>query len=123
MSLRKLLRRDRCSGSSLRQYRRAGLVGLRLHGHELADVSRGQPHAAGELIDALRIAQRSLLEPQLAIDFAEALDLRAFALDAIAVLDGAEMLPGIKHRETEEHDHGSGELHQLARAAWVSNLD
>ena len=62
-------------------------------------------------------------EAQLAILFAQLIERLLFALDAVAALDGGEVLQAVDHDEREEHGDGGGKDAHFANAHRVSGLD
>jgi len=54
-----------------------------------------------QCVDPLRVGQRSLLEPKLAVPLLENRPLALKLLDPISVVDAIKMLPGVKEHEEE----------------------
>src|SRR3954471_22361370 len=92
----KLLRRRHDYGlRHLRQHRAARLVRRRVELDDLSRLRRDHAHAAGERIDALRIAQRRFFETQRPVHFLQPVTLALLRLYLVAVLNGAVVLPHV----------------------------
>src|ERR1700753_1203147 len=91
-------------------------AGRRIRANHLSRLRRGEAELASHLVDARRIAQLRFAEAELAILLFQLLHLFVLALDPVAVLDRAEVLPAIHHDEAEEDRHRRGEETHLLDA-------
>ena len=91
--------------------------------HHLIWLQCNQAHLARHGVDAARLRKLRLGQPQLPVLLTQRLDLLLFGLDAVAHLDGAEMLQAIEHHQRKQDSHGRGEDAHLADAHRVGRLD
>src|SRR5579862_8263656 len=116
------LTNSRQQGLGLSQCRRIG-IGGGVGTNNLAGMRGCEAELACHLVDACRVSELRFGEAKLAVLFLELLDLLLLRLDAVSVLDGAEMLPAVHHNESEEQGHGAGEGAHLLDALRVGGLD
>ena len=64
--------------------------------NHLTRLRRGKAHLAGQAIDASGLGQLRFAQAQLAILFAQLIERLLLRLDAVAALDGAEVLQAIE---------------------------
>ncbi len=89
----------------------------------LARLRLGKAHLAGHLINPFRLSELRLGQAQLAILFTQLLANLLFRLDAVALLDGAEVLQTINHGQRKENRDSGGEVANLAGAHRIGRLD
>ena len=95
----------------------AAEAGRRIGVNHLTGLRLGEPKLAGHLIDAAGLRELGLGETQLAILLPQLIERLLFALDAVAALDGVEVLQAVDHDEREEHGDGDGKDAHLAQRA------
>ncbi len=105
-----------------RVHRRAGIC-MRGGVHDLAGQGSGKTHLVSEAIDAAGLRKLCFGETELAILFAELIELLFFRFDTVGAFDGAEVLQAVDHDQREEHGDGGREDAHLAHAHGIGCFD
>jgi hypothetical protein len=88
----------------------------------LAGLRRVEAKLAGHQVDAGRLRELSLREAKLAVLFTELVAHLLFRFNAIATLDGVEVLQTVDHNQGEEQAGGGAEDAHFAHAHWIGRL-
>src|SRR3984885_5497896 len=102
-------------------YRRVGIKGI-VSANYLAGLGRVQAQLAGHAIDAVRVAELRFGETQLAVLLLKQVALLLLSLHLVSILNGAEMLPTVKHDADKQDGHGRGEDTHLAHTHRIGSL-
>jgi len=90
---------------------------------DLTRIRRCQSHLMGEAIDAGGLRELGFAQAELAIFFAELIELLLFRLDSIRAFDGAEVLQAIHHDKREQNGNCGGEDAHLAHTDRIRRFD
>src|SRR5579864_986021 len=109
-----LLPRHHQNRTNASHHRRARIPVLPIHPNHLPRLRRHQPHSPRHHINPLRIAQRSMFQPQRPIHLRQPAELTLRRLDLISVLNRLEMLPCISEHQQKQHRQRRPKLLHLA---------
>ena len=96
------LEASRCSWRNGLRKHRSGGVGGSVGLNHLSRLRLGKTHLARHSVDAARLRELCLGQPQLAILLAQLVANLLLRLDPVTALDGVEMLQAVDHRQQEE---------------------
>src|SRR6185312_7612717 len=101
---------------------RCALCNRTIRPYDLARQRSIQPKLLRNPVDAFRLAQLCLRQPQLAVDFTQLLDLLLLRFHLVANLDRLNVLPYVGHRERKQENHRDREAPHLALAIRIVGL-